>query len=229
MYTKLIGGRRARPLAATAAAALLAGLTIIGCGGSSASAATTGGTLTFPNGAGPCYEWPGVQNLSTSGLSLQRMADDLEIYGPGSSQAASDQEALAIAQMGLNHIVMQLPDSWVQAVQGNWVLSVNGSSIPYFSQDRCRPGPVASDRHQQPVLHAVVVPNPGGRARRASNARRARSQSSGGRGETTYRHLGRCPGGRARLARPTPRSGPGGSGRRGGGSRSCPGPGPNAS
>lgn len=140
MYTKLIGGRRARPLAATAAAALLAGLTIIGCGGSSASAATTGGTLTFPNGAGPCYEWPGVQNLSTSGLSLQRMADDLEIYGPGSSQAASDQEALAIAQMGLNHIVMQLPDSWAQAVQDR-VLSVNGSSIPdplYTAADQAR-------------------------------------------------------------------------------------------
>jgi len=129
MYTKLIPGRRTRPLAATAAAALLAGLTIIGCGGSSASAATIGGTLTLPDGTGPCYEWPGVQNLSTSALALQRMADDLGIYGPGSSQVAGDQVALAIAQMGLNNIVMQLPGSWVQAVQDQ-VLSVNGSSIP---------------------------------------------------------------------------------------------------
>jgi hypothetical protein len=144
MYTKLVPGRVARPLAATIAAALLAGLMVIGCWGSNASAATTtanpapasltaatitAGSLTFPTGTSTCYEWSGVDNLLTSALPLQQLASDQEIYGPGSDPVGSDEMALSISQMGLSQIITQLPESWAQAIQDQ-VLDVGGASTP---------------------------------------------------------------------------------------------------
>lgn len=145
MDSKLIAGKAARPLAATTAAALLAGIVISGGGASSAAAATTPGTATTtasttlatspaaatttaaatptapsaygtcPPGSGP---WPGWDGLYQIGQQLQQEAIDEEIYGTASSQASSDQMAIAMDEQGFSQIEMpQLPDSWAQEIQ----------------------------------------------------------------------------------------------------------------
>lgn len=140
MYSKLIPGRAARPLAAAAVAALLAGIVISGCGTSSGGVTTgpgTGttttaakaGTLTKASGSGGCNEWPGVGDLNATALPLRQLANDDEIYGPGSDQANSDGMAVTTAEMGLNQIVTQLPYPWAQAIM-NDVLSVGPASSP---------------------------------------------------------------------------------------------------
>jgi hypothetical protein len=134
MYTKLIKDRRARSVAATTVAVLLAA---VGIGGCASAAASSGGGYTTTTTAAPatstadpagtCRAWPGVGDLNAVAFPLRELADDKEIYGPFSDMDNSAEDAVSIAELGLSQIAGQLPDPYFQEIQDE-VLSVGSDA-----------------------------------------------------------------------------------------------------